>query len=89
MLSPTKQPSPVPSIELARLAAAISFPAARRRIVVSAQSMGFPSTVISFLRRFPKGEQFDCAADFMARCEEIELLQHEEQESPEEFLRSP
>ncbi|HEU4966522.1 MAG TPA: hypothetical protein VFT53_03495 [Candidatus Saccharimonadales bacterium] len=89
MLSPSKQPPAVALAQLRSIAAAVSFPATRREIILSAWAMSYPQAVTNLLRRFPKGALFDCAADFIARCEDIELLQHEEQEAPEEFLRSP
>jgi len=90
MPSPSNHPpTPLPSEQLVRFAATMQFPTARRSILAAAKARGLSLAAINILRYFPEDEIFDCTADFTARCEELELLQREERESPKEFLRSP
>lgn len=82
---------PLPRIDnilwLAKLAR--PFPATARQIKNIAKLWGFSSSTTDFLELFPEDEEFDSRDDFLNRCDDLEVLIHEERQMPEEFLRSP
>lgn len=65
------------------------FPVTRRELVRVARDWGFSRRTLDFLRLFPENEVFESRADFVNRCEDLELLIKQEYEAPEEHLRSP
>ncbi|HVX47885.1 MAG TPA: DUF2795 domain-containing protein [Candidatus Saccharimonadales bacterium] len=60
------------------------FPASRQEIMRIARNYGFDREVLHFLNLFPADEVFDSRADFITRCDEVELLVREERDAPEE-----
>lgn len=65
------------------------FPVSARRMQGLARKWGFDTHVQDLLGQFPEDEEFDSATDFLTRCEELEFLESEEADMPEENLRSP
>lgn len=63
-----------------------SFPYSVKQLIELAREEHFPQEVISFLKTFPSDEVFKDADDLAARIEQVEMMQHEEQEQGEKFL---
>lgn len=66
-----------------------SFPATVREIAELAKTRGFSQSLQDFIRLFPDDGTFEDADDFLSRCQELEVLIHEERKAQYEFLRSP
>ena len=76
--------------KITRLAKLVNpFPATARRIAKFAKHYGFSRDVLDFLHYFHPREKFESRADFVTRCDEMELFIREEREMPIELLRSP
>ena len=60
------------------------FPTTRREIMRTAHAYKFDREVLQFLNLFPADELFDSQADFITRCDEVELLVLEERNASEE-----
>lgn len=73
---------------LLKLAKSVSFPASRDDIIRVAESSGYPESMTNFLQLFAEYDVFEGCADFMNRCEELELLIRQEREAPREYLHS-
>lgn len=82
---------PLPRIDNVRWLAKLAgpYPATRQEITEAAQDWNFSENTIEFLRLFTPDEVFKSQGDFLARCEELELLLREERKMPAELLRSP
>jgi len=65
------------------------FPTSARMIVFYAKHFGLDHDVTDFLHQFHPDEMFQSRADFITRCDELELMIQEEREMPKEVLRSP
>ncbi|HEX5744264.1 MAG TPA: hypothetical protein VFX84_02325 [Candidatus Saccharimonadales bacterium] len=65
------------------------FPVSAGRMQDLARKWGFERHVQDLLAQFPEDEEFDSSDDFLTRCEELEFLEGEEADMPEETLRSP
>lgn len=65
------------------------FPATARRLVFYAKHFGFGRDVVSFLHLFKPGEIFASRADFINRCNELEIFISQAREMPKETLTSP
>ena len=75
--------------QLIRLAKRGRFPLRRRQLERVARRNGYTSGMIEFLRLFPGDEVFENRAEFLTRCEELELFMDEERDMPKEIARSP
>jgi hypothetical protein len=58
-------------------------------IILYARQLGINHNVVDFLHRFHTDEIFQSRADFITRCDELELLIREKRDMPHEILRSP
>jgi hypothetical protein len=65
------------------------FPVSAARMQSLARKWGFDRQAQDLLARFPEDEEFESGNDFLTRCEELEFLESEEADMPEETLRSP
>ena len=65
------------------------FPATRKLISSVALRWGMSEAVIDFLKLFPQDLVFNSRAEFITKCEELELFIEQERKIPEERLRSP
>ena len=65
------------------------FPVSAGRILEIAKAWNFSSNTIDLLILFPEDEIFESESDFLARCQELELLIREKEKMPAEILRSP
>jgi hypothetical protein len=65
------------------------FPVSAGRMKELAHRWGFDRHVQDLLAEFPEDEEFDSGDDFLTRCEELEFLEGEEADMPEETLHSP
>lgn len=75
--------------ELEQLATLVSiFPANAQKFVDTAKQYGFSKEILGFLRLFRPNEIFKDGLEFIARCEEMEILIKQKRESPREALRS-
>lgn len=82
---------PLPHVDnmLWLLKVAAPFPASAGSILDKAKLWGFSRSTQDFLKRFPTDEIFESHADFLTRCDELELFLHEERDMPMEHLSSP
>ena len=65
------------------------FPITARMIIFYAQNHGLDDNLIDLLCLFHPAEVFQSRADFITRCNELELIIKEWREMPKEVLRSP
>lgn len=73
---------------LLSLAKSVEFPASRDDVIRVAEKGDYPESMRSFLKLFATYDTFEGCADFVNRCEELELLIRQERESPKEYLHS-
>ena len=73
---------------LLRLAKSMEFPASRDDVIRAANTGNYPESMKSFLKLFAAYDSFEGCADFVNRCEELELLIRQEREAPKEYLHS-
>lgn len=85
-----KYDKPLPPVrELLGLAQSVSFPITQGALGQAAQEQGRGKAVLDFLGLYPAGEVFNSKVDFMTRSEELLLFITQDQDTPEERLRSP
>lgn len=65
------------------------FPVSAGKMQDLARKWGFDRHVQDLLGQFPEDEDFESGDDFLTRCEELEFLESEEADMPDETLRSP
>ncbi len=65
------------------------FPYPVKQLLKLAHEEHFPEPVISFYKTFPSDEVFEDAEDLIARTEQIEIMQHEEVNQPQEIWNAP
>lgn len=65
------------------------FPASRKTISNIALRWGMSDAVIDFLKLFPPDLVFNSRAEFITRCEELELFIDQERKMPGDRLKSP
>lgn len=81
---------PLPSKrQLLYLAKLVHFPATCREIAVVAMTYGFSELMTDFLGLFPNEEMFKNSAEFIDRCEELEILIDEERLTPKDPPSNP
>ena len=82
---------PLPRIDnIVRLAKITGpYPVKARSLLETARLRDFHKSTLDFLRLFPSDEAFESRADFLTRCDELELMIREERKMPSEALRSP
>ena len=73
---------------LLRLAKSVEFPESRDDLIRAAEKGGYPESMKRFLKLFAAYDTFEGCADFVNRCEELELLIRQEREAPKEYLHS-
>lgn len=66
-----------------------SYPTTTGDVLKTARHWSFSNSTIDFLQLFPRDEVFESSADFLARCEELELMIREERHMPVEIPRNP
>lgn len=62
------------------------FPVTAGFILNRAQLWGFSKATQDFLKRFSTNEIFKSRADFLTRCDELDLFLHEERDMHKEYL---
>ncbi len=73
--------------DLEALAAKVpAFAFSVKQLINLAREEHFPEEVINFYKTFPKDEVFEDIEDLIARTEQVEMMQHEEVNQPENFL---
>lgn len=77
-----------PMRQLRKISQQASFPATRAEFEEVAQRMELPRSVMDFLKLFPADETFESRVEFVARCEELEILITQIREAPQEILHS-
>ena len=74
--------------QLLDLAYSTRFPASGSNLVKIATRKHYTPETVQFLRQFDGGDQFENGVDFVNRCEEVRLLEHELADAPLEHLLS-
>ncbi len=65
------------------------FPYSVKELINLAREEHFPEEVTNFYKAFPKDEVFEDPEDLAARTEQIEIMEHEEADQPQEVWTSP
>ncbi len=73
-------------LQLISLSEAIRFPTTGASLLATAQKLDASRSIVDFLALFSPGDTFHSRQDFIASCEELELLIREGRKMPHEVV---